>query len=159
MSELREVLERHAWSFRLLHLDAAASVATADHADVALPEAPDRVPILAANRIDDLRTNLPPATFASLIEDCLIDMDNRLPALRRALVAGAPAAVTAHAHALVGMAAGYGMAALEARLRTIMAASRDGELAALGPAIVHQVEADFAEAAIALREMVRREVV
>src|SRR6202012_6017529 len=104
-------------------------------------------PVLAAARIDELRANLSPETFANLMNECLADMEHRFPALRRALVAHAPGAVTAHAHALVGMAAGYGMAALEARLRTIMAAARDGDLSPLGPTIVAAVEADFTEAA------------
>jgi signal transduction histidine kinase/CheY-like chemotaxis protein len=123
------------------------------------PSSGRRVPILAAERINELRANLPPETFTHLIEECLVDMDHRLPALRRALVAGVPGAVTAHAHALVGMAAGYGMAAMEARLRTIMTAARAGDLAPLGPDVVPALELDFAEAAATLREMLRSEVV
>ena len=117
------------------------------------------MPVLAAGRIDELRTNLSPETFASLVEECLVDMDHRLPALCRALAAGALGAIVAHAHALVGMAAGYGMAAMEVRLRAIMAAARDGDLTPLGPAVVAALEADFAEAARTLRELLRKELV
>ena len=86
-------------------------------------------------------------------------MDNRLPALRRALTAGAPAAVTVHAHAMVGMAAGYGMAALEVRLRAIMDAAAHGELASLGPSIIAGLETDFNAAAQALRRLLGRQAV
>jgi len=84
-----------------------------------------------------------------------LDMDHRLPALRRALIAGAPGAVAVHAHALVGIAASYGMAAVEARLRKILAAARDGDITPLGPASVAELESDFAEAARTLRKMLR----
>jgi HPt (histidine-containing phosphotransfer) domain-containing protein len=123
------------------------------------PVRPNPVPVVAVARINELRNNLPAETFANLIEECLLDMDHRLPALRRALVAGAPGAITAHAHALVGMAAGYGMAAMEARLRTIMSAVREGDMAQLGSASIAALETDFTEAAKTLREMLRREVV
>jgi signal transduction histidine kinase len=116
-------------------------------------------PVLAADRIDELRTNLPQETFVSLVEECLVDMDHRLPALRRALVAGSPGAVTAHAHALVGMAAGYGMAALESRLRLIIAAAREGDLSLLDPTMVLMLETDFADAARGLRAIMRQEAV
>jgi hypothetical protein len=79
--------------------------------------------------------------------------------LRRALTAGAPGAVSAHAHALVGVAAGYGMAALEARLRAIMTAARAGDLTPLGPSVVTALEIEFAEAARTLRAMLRQETV
>jgi HPt (histidine-containing phosphotransfer) domain-containing protein len=110
-------------------------------------------------RISELRTNLAPATFVKLMDECLVDMDHRLPALRRALVAGTPGAITAHAHAMVGMAAGYGMAALESRLHQIMDAARTGDLSALGRGIVAALEKDFEQAARSLRDMLRTELV
>jgi HPt (histidine-containing phosphotransfer) domain-containing protein len=146
------ILDRHVWSGH-----ATAGEAVAPKMD-ASPEAARRVPILAAARISELRANLPSKTFATLIEECLLDMDHRLPALRRALLAGAPAAITAHAHALVGMAAGYGMAAMEARLRSIMTAVRTGDMMPLGLAAVEALETDFTEASNTLREMLRHEV-
>ena len=162
LAELLGVLDRHVWSAP------AAAVAPASPSEGTEGQVPSEpkgsdpngaatVPVLAVGRIDELRTNLPPETFAGLVEECLVDMDHRLPALRRALAAGAPGAVAAHAHALVGMAAGYGMAALEARLRAIMAAAREGDLTPLGPAVVAALEADFTEAARALRELVLQE--
>jgi signal transduction histidine kinase/CheY-like chemotaxis protein len=159
LAELLDVLDQHVWS---AHAAAAASASMTEDADrtaSSMPKRSNTVPVLAFDRIDELRTNLPPGTFANLVEECLVDMEHRLPALRRALVARAPGAVTAHAHALVGMAAGYGMAALEARLRAVMTAARDGDLTTLGPAIVTTLEADFIDAARTLREMLGREAV
>jgi CheY-like chemotaxis protein len=105
-----------------------------------------REPVLATERLAELRGNLPPATFVALIEECLTDLDSRLPALRRAFATGSPGAITAHSHAMVGMAAGYGMAALEARLRRVTAAARAGDLTPLGPDVMPQIEADLAGA-------------
>jgi hypothetical protein len=114
-----------------------------------------RLPVLSADRLMELRGNLPLTTFVSLIEECLADMDNRMPALRSAFATGSPSAITAHSHAMVGMAAGYGMAALEARLRSVTAAARAGDLAPLGPDVMRHIEADLATAARALRELMQ----
>jgi CheY-like chemotaxis protein/HPt (histidine-containing phosphotransfer) domain-containing protein len=115
-------------------------------------------PVLSADRINELRTNLPPATFAQLVEECLLDLDRRLPALRRAIVTGAPGAITAHAHAMVGMAASYGMIALEDRLRLVMNAGREGDPSPLGPTIIADLERDFEQAARSLRDVLRTEM-
>lgn len=150
LTELLGVLDRHVWSG---HTAAPASPTTpADGSQQS-----GTTPVLAASRIDELRTNLPPETFANLVEECLADMDHRLPALRRALTAGAPGAVSAHAHALVGVAAGYGMAALETRLRAIMTAARAGDLTPLGPTVVTALEIEYAEAARTLRALLGKE--
>ena len=159
LPELLQVLDRYVWSSGVVAAPLAPSGPGAETLAKVRPTSGDPVPVLSAARINELRTNLPPETFTNLIEECLVDMDHRLPALRRALIAGAPAAVTAHAHALVGMAAGYGMAAVEARLRTIMAAARDSDIGSLGPTVILELEADFAEAAQTLRGMLRSEVV
>jgi signal transduction histidine kinase/CheY-like chemotaxis protein len=152
--QLLGVLGRYVWSVQGTAASSAAPPRTTGK-----PAGPGISPILAADRIEELRAHLAPETFVNLVNECLLDMEHRFPALRRALVARAPGAVTAHAHALVGMAAGYGMAALESRLRTIMAAARNGDLTPLGPAIVTTVEADFSDAARTLREMLRQEAV
>ena len=145
LAEMQEAIDRYVWG----RTDGPMNSHDASAADdpIAVPS------VLAAERIQELRSNLPPEVFANLMEECLQDMDHRLPALRRALVAAAPAAITAHAHALVGMAAGYGMAALEARLRTIMNAAREGDLSPLGAGTVADLERDFAQAAASLREI------
>jgi signal transduction histidine kinase/ActR/RegA family two-component response regulator len=164
VAELLATLDMHVWSPPVAAAKPVALEAAIEGYGTSRPKGPGPkeamiMPILAADRINDLRTNLPTGTFATLIEECLVDMDHRLPALRRALAAGAPAAVTAQAHALVGMAAGYGMAAMEARLRTIMAAARDGNIAPHGQTMIAALESDFTEAAKALRQMLRSEVV
>jgi CheY-like chemotaxis protein len=154
LQRLLDVLREHVWSTHSPINESALSEEDDDMASVSRG-----MPILSAERINELRTNLTSETFGELIEECLVDMDHRLPALRRAIVAGAPAAITAQAHAMVGMAAGYGMAAVEARLRTIIQAARTGDVAALDSDINVSLEHDFAEAARCLREMLRREVV
>ena len=79
--------------------------------------------------------------------------------MRRALTAGAPAAVNAHAHAMVGMAASYGMAALEVRLRSIMDAAAGNQLASLGTSAIAGLESDLNAASQALRRLLERQVV
>jgi signal transduction histidine kinase/CheY-like chemotaxis protein len=114
----------------------------------------DEAPLLSQERVTELRACLPPDMLSGLIEECLSDLDSRLPALRRALTSGARAAAAAQAHAMVGMAAGYGMAALEARLRSVVDAVRDGEL---DPGAAAAVEADLVRTASALREALQNE--
>ena len=114
-------------------------------------------PILAEDRIEELRTHLPRATLVPMVEECLTDLENRLPALRNALQRGTGAAIAAHAHAMVGMAAGYGMASLESKLRAVMTAARDGETDGFdGTAAEVKIELD--RTAIALRDALHDEL-
>ena len=116
------------------------------------------VPVLAAARLVELRQHLAPAMLGKLVEDSLLDLQQRLPRLRDALGAGDAHAIVEVAHAMAGVAGGYGMAALEARLRAVMNAVRGG-----GPvdavAAAETLEADLAQAATALRESLRIEMV
>jgi len=112
--------------------------------------------ILAVERVRELRANLLPRTFGMLIEECLADLDQRLPALRQALAANLTDVITAQSHAIVGMAAGYGMASLETTLRGIMAAARSGHTDALGADAIARVEFDVAAATRAWREILSR---
>ena len=117
-------------------------------------ETEEGIPILAAERIAELRANIKPDELAEMVEECIADLFHRLPALRRSLAAGAPGAITAQTHAMVGMAGGYGMAVLEARLRAILTAVRARRLDTIdGAAAV--VEADLTRAAAALRRTLR----
>ena len=152
LADLLQSLARHAW---------AGHPANVPAEPVAPPAADEveREPVLSGQRIAELRSNLAPDTFAALVEECLVDLDHRLPALRRALLNGAGGAIAAQAHAMVGMAAGYGMVALEARLRTIMAATRNGDPAINGKVEVGAVEVEMAKAAAALRGMLQNEPV
>jgi CheY-like chemotaxis protein len=154
LTELIDTVRTYVWSAREGDVKPSEPVAQA-----AKTRLPDPWAVLSLTRVRELRTNLPPETFTQLVEECLQDLEHRLPALRRAITAGTPAAITAHAHAMVGMAAGYGMAAMETRLRMILAAARDGDMLTLSPAAVNDVEADLAEAARMLREIAQTEVV
>jgi CheY-like chemotaxis protein len=112
------------------------------------------VPILAADRIAELQANIPPEDLLDMVEECISDLFHRLPALRRSLAASAPGAISAQAHAMVGMAGGYGMAVLEARLRAVLTAVRARRMDTIdGAATV--IEADLTRAAAALRRTLR----
>jgi hypothetical protein len=91
------------------------------------------------------------------VEECLRDLDHQIPALRRALAAGAPGAIVAHAHSMVGVAAAYGLIALETRLRAILTAVRQGDVASLDRFVMDGVESDFKESRRLLREIVHSE--
>jgi signal transduction histidine kinase len=113
-------------------------------------ETEEGIPILDPGRLAELRANVPPDDLLDMVEECISDLFHRLPALRRSLAAGASGAITAQAHAMVGMAGGYGMAVLEARLRAILTAVRGRRLDTIdGAAAV--IEADLTRAAAALR--------
>jgi len=150
-SDLIASLRTYVWSGSP---DADDSAGTMDEADAAATH--NKALVLARSQMEALRAKLPPPTFANLIEEGLLDLENRLPALRRALTAGAPAAVSAHANAMAGMAESYGLTALEVRLRAIMAAATTNELPALGPSVVTDLEADFNAANQALRRLLER---
>ncbi len=115
-------------------------------------------PVLAAGRIDELRSSLPSDMLGGMVEECLVDLQDRLPALRRAMEGGSTEEVAAQAHAMVGMAAGYGMAALEARLRALMLAAR-GSDTARAAALAVELEGELNMAASALREALAIEMV
>ncbi|MDE2517461.1 MAG: PAS-domain containing protein [Rhodospirillales bacterium] len=112
--------------------DAWTDIARAAPADPA-PPAPLAAPesaLLGEARLVELRDNLPPDTLAELVEECLRDLHVRLPGLEAALERGDLAVIGTESHAMVGMAAGYGLAAMEARLRRVMQAVRHADAAA-----------------------------
>ncbi len=154
LDELREAIGRYVWGGHPGGV--APPPAVVVHTRSLEPEA---TPVLSAERITELRTNLAPETFASLIEECIIDLDHRMPALRRALTAAVPGSIVAQAHAMVGIAAGYGLAALETTLRDVMNAARDGEMEALGGKAISAVQLDLGRSVAALRDLLRKELV
>jgi HPt (histidine-containing phosphotransfer) domain-containing protein len=107
--------------------------------------------------LDELRANLPPDMLASLIEGCLADLSERLPSLMEALREGAAEPVIAQAHAMAGMAAEYGMAMLEARVRAVMQLAHGDTGSAAEMA--EELEAEMSRAATALRAAVHGEMV
>ena len=114
--------------------------------------------MLSAERVGELRSSLPGEMLGGMVEECLIDLQARLPVLRRAMQAGNADEVAAQAHAMVGMAAGYGMAALELRLRALMLAAR-GSDTARAAALAVELDAELSMAADALREALSIEMV
>jgi signal transduction histidine kinase/CheY-like chemotaxis protein len=147
LSGLLDALGRYVWHKGMPAMPPATPALTMG--------ANDQRPVLSVQRIKELRDNLTPETFAGLIEECLTDLDHRFPALRRALTAGTLAAIGAQAHAMVGMAAGYGMAALEGKLRAVMDAARDGTV---DPNATAEVEAELTRTAATLRDMTQKEL-
>jgi DNA-binding response OmpR family regulator/signal transduction histidine kinase len=117
-------------------------------------ETVDGLPILSADRIAELRANIQAEHLLEMVEECIADLFHRLPALRRALGAGVPGPIIAQAHAMVGMAGGYGMAMLETRLRAILTAVRTQRLDTTDGAAL-AIEADLARTAAVLRHMLR----
>jgi HPt (histidine-containing phosphotransfer) domain-containing protein len=146
LAEMLHVLLTKVWSCQS-QVPPAADRSEADPGDEAKS--------LSVERIEELRTSLPPERLAELIEECLTDLDHRIPALRRSLHAGATSSVLAHAHTMSGVAAAYGLAALEAELRTIMLAARDNRLATLTGEAIVKVEAEFVQASRLLRNVIR----
>jgi CheY-like chemotaxis protein len=115
----------------------------------------DEAKALSLERIEELRTSLPPDRLAELVEECLTDLDHRMPALRRSLHAGAASSVLAHAHTMAGVAAAYGLTALEKELRIVMLAARDNRLAAVDEAAIARLGTEFVRASRLLRSAIR----
>jgi signal transduction histidine kinase/CheY-like chemotaxis protein len=158
LAELREVLRDHVW----MPPPSAPGAGTLPDAATVM-NSDDRSPpiasVLSASRINALRATLPAATLANAVEECLVEMDRRLPALRRSLTARSPGAISAHAEVLVSMATVYGMSALENRLRSILTAAREGDLSELDSTTVADLESEFEQTAKALRDILRTEMV
>lgn len=115
-------------------------------------------PLLAAPRIEELRGSLPGDMLNGMVEECLVDLQARLPGLRRAMEARDATEIAAQAHAMVGMAAGYGMASLERRLRDVMEAARGGDTGRVA-ALLGTLDGELSLAAAALREALAIELV
>jgi signal transduction histidine kinase/CheY-like chemotaxis protein len=113
--------------------------------------------VLSAARLGGLRAILSASILQGLVEECLVDLSDRLRALREALRRADRDAVIAQAHAMAGMAAEYGMATLESRLRAMMQIARDDLLSAA--TLAEALEADLARAARALRDALQIETV
>ena len=149
LARLLEVIGRHVW----LNHPRRPSDPAEPAADAAPPS-----PILAADRIAELRSNLTQATIADLAEDCLAELRDRLPGLCDALASGDNEDIEAQAHAMAGLSASYGMAALDQRLRAVIDAARGG-LPIRADVIGEELEAELARAAPALRAALRAELV
>ena len=147
LEDLTEAMRRHVWFSRSFTSEPGPIPALVEEYD-------EGIPILSAARIVELRANLPREELLEMVEECIADLFHRLPALRRSLATGATGAITAQAHAMVGMAGGYGMAVLESRLRAILTAVRTHRLDTIDGAAA-MVEADLTRSAAALRRTLR----
>ena len=157
-AELIGAVARHVWSRAAPAMPAQA----ARHAPVQGETAQDGSalgePVLSEARLAELRENLPPETLAELVEACLADLHERMPALRAALTSADAHAIELEAHAMAGVAGGYGMAGLDARLRAILTAARRGD-AGSAAARAGDLERELECAGVALREALRPETV
>ena len=87
-------------------------------------ESEEGIPILAAARIAELRANIAPRELLEMVEECIADLFGGCPRCVVRWLRSARSAISAQAHPWLGMAGGYGMAVLEARLRAILTAVR-----------------------------------
>jgi HPt (histidine-containing phosphotransfer) domain-containing protein len=112
---------------------------------------------VCTTRLAELRATLPADTLANLVEKCLADLADRLVSLRDASIQSDREGLKTAAHAMAGMAAEYGMASLEARLRTLMQTACQ-EPVALSPC-VDDVAAELSRTVAALRQALGTELV
>ena len=147
LPELQAALTRYVWPGH-----PSGGVTTVEPA---LPD-PDAIEsILSLERVGELRTNLPADVLLNLVDACLTELDGKMPPFRRALAAGLASEIEPQAHAIAGIAASYGLAAVETKARTIMAAAKSGNTANLETAFP-DIEAALARSGNALREIVQK---
>src|SRR5262249_45939180 len=82
-------------------------------------------PVLSASRLEELRAALPADKLASLVEGGLIELAERLTSLQEALAQRDGNQIVAHAHAMAGLSAEFGMATVEVRLRKLMQVAKE----------------------------------
>ncbi len=138
-AELAEVIARSVWP-----MQAASGVKDRPLGD--------EVSSIDEERLSDLRRGLPASTLISLVEHCLTDMHDRMPRLREALTLGQPGPIEDVAHALAGMAATYGLAAVERRMRRITAAARRNDVVAATVA-AEEMDGELVRAGEAIRTL------
>jgi signal transduction histidine kinase/DNA-binding response OmpR family regulator len=135
--ELLEAIAEHVWPFRSHVLPIVMPALAASSA------------ILSTSRIADLRSSVATETLRGLTEECLTELNERLPKLLQSIHQQQPEATFAEAHAMAGMAASYGMLALENRLRLVMHCIRQTPESV--QAVADELATDVADAAVALR--------
>jgi CheY-like chemotaxis protein len=117
LEQLQEALARHVWTLRG---HGSGHVMAGGVMQLAAAR-------LDIGRITELRNSLPAATFPSMVENCLADLQQRLPHLQSALADSAPPAIETVAHAMAGVAATYGLVGVRRILTRIVAAARAGD--------------------------------
>jgi CheY-like chemotaxis protein len=172
-AELLAAIARHvpvphaAWASRdaageTADLGTADATATSRRTGSALPPGPaagrTEDAMLSARRLAELRGTLAPATLAEIAEDCLSELAAMTARLRQAQMAKDHAAVGSLAHAMAGLAGGYGLAAIERRMRAVLDALRGGNLAEAAAA-VEGIEAELTRSTAGLRAALQIETV
>ena len=148
LRDLLEVIARYVWPNRARLLPPGRDDS---------PAGPVASPVVCTTRLGELRATLPADTLANLVEKCLADLSDRLVSLRDASIQSDHEGLKTAAHAMAGMAAEYGMASLEARLRTLMQTACQ-EPMALSPC-VDEVAAELSRTVAALRQALGTELV
>jgi hypothetical protein len=146
--KLLDAIAQHVWPHRFDPLSTADSETSGE---------PTVSTILSAARLNQLRATLPGDTLADLVEECLLDLSKRLTFLLEAVRQQASDQIVAHAHAMAGMAAEYGLAALEARLRALIRTM--GRAPNAAGVLADGLEVELFRAAAAMREAFHIEMV
>jgi len=110
--------------------------------------------LIDGGRLDDLQRGLPAGAFADLVEHCLTDIQGRLLLLRQAIATSDIDGVTRAAHALAGVAGGYGLTAIEHRMRSVMQAAGAGDLAGAAAAI-GEVDIELERSTVLVRSLLQ----
>jgi CheY-like chemotaxis protein/HPt (histidine-containing phosphotransfer) domain-containing protein len=147
LPELQAALTRHVWPGH-----PAGGLTTLVPA-VPAPDATES--LLSLERLAELRMNLPADVLMNLVDACLTELDEKMPPFRRALAAGIASEIETQAHAIAGIAASYGLAAVETKARAIMAAAKGGEIVDFEAAF-SDIEAALTRSGDALREIVQK---
>ncbi len=84
-------------------------------------------PVLCPDRLSLLRETMPEAAIGRMFEACLTDLNAKVPPLQAALAESDTKSATQELHAMSGVAASYGLAALEGSLRVLQAALNRGD--------------------------------
>jgi len=114
--------------------------------------------LVDSERLADLRRGLPEGLFDGLVEQCLVDIRERMPQLRDALRAGSAAAANEVAHALAGMAGSYALTLFERRMRDIMVATAVNDMA-VAATKAQGMESELDRSAELLRALLRAHAV
>ena len=115
---------------------------------------PDQTSSIDLDRLVELRRGLPASTLISLVEQCLADMHTTMRALADSLSLGEAGQIEDVAHAMAGMAATYGLAAVDRRMRRIGAAARRADVVAATLA-AEGMDGELTRAAEAMRGLLR----
>ena len=107
---LLDAMARHVWG-----------TGQPDHG--AAPAPPLAAPsVIDVQRVRSWQGGLRPAVSDGLFAECLRELRNKVPVLQDALTADHAPAIGQATHAMIGVAANYGLCALEAAIRSVAAA-------------------------------------